>query len=95
MAMKVDKDFLLKHRFWILIGLFVVLALVPLFLLTTSVSATVASAREGYDKAKKAVEGINGSPPNQLWAEAYGKKDDFVASKKAVLHKEAWDAKRA
>ena len=94
MAVKFDKDFVIKHRFWILTGVFVILALVPLFLLVTSVEATVVAARAGYDNAKKAVEGINGSPPNQLFVEAYTKKDKFVADKKAVLHKEAWDAQK-
>jgi hypothetical protein len=93
--MKVDKEFLIKHRFWILIGLFVILALVPLFLLTTSVSATVAAATEGYTKAKKAVEGISGSVPNTRFVDAYTIKDKFVADKKAVLHKEAWDAQKS
>lgn len=95
MAVKLDKDFVIKHRFWILTGVFVILALVPLFLLTTSVSATVAQATEGYTKAKKAVEGINGSVPNQSFIDAYNVKDNFVAAKKKVLHNEAWQAQKS
>ncbi|HEV8059366.1 MAG TPA: hypothetical protein VGP68_05815 [Gemmataceae bacterium] len=89
MAVKVDKEFLLKHRFWILTGVFVILALVPLFLLTTSVSDEVAKKRDEYDKAKKAVEGIT-SPMNDSWVTAYNVKDKFVSDKRDEVHGQAW-----
>ncbi len=89
MAVKVDKEFLLKHRFWILTGVFVILALVPLFLLTMSVSDEVAKKREEYDKAKKAVEGIT-NPMNDSWVAAYNTKDKFVSDKRDEVHGQAW-----
>jgi hypothetical protein len=90
MAVKVDKEFLLKHRFWFLTGVFVVLALVPLFLLTTSVSAFVTTKQKEFDDAKKSIDSINSQSPNQKWVEDYQKQDDFVAAKKGQVHQEAW-----
>ncbi|CAN5605700.1 hypothetical protein BH10PLA2_BH10PLA2_18970 [soil metagenome] len=95
MALKVDKDFLLKHRFWILTGVFVILAIVPLFMLTTSVSATVTQKQKEYDDAKKSVEGIGPTAPNDKWVEAFTTQDGFVASKVADLHSEAWKSQKS
>jgi hypothetical protein len=94
MALKVDKDFLLKHRFWILTGLFVILALVPLFLLTTSVSATVAQKQKEFDDSKKSVEGIGPTAPNEKWVEAFKTQDEYVADKKSKMHSEAWNSQK-
>jgi hypothetical protein len=90
MAVKVDKEFLLKHRFWILTGVFAILALVPLFLLTTSVSAFVATKQKEFDDAKKSIDSINGQSPNQKWVDDYQKQDNYVADKKGQVHQEAW-----
>ena len=89
MAVKFDKDLILKHRFWILIGVFVILALVPPFLLTTSVSDAVEKKRGEYDNAKKAVDGIT-TPKNEKWVAAAEKKDGYVADKKKEMHEKAW-----
>ena len=89
MAAKFDKDLIIKHRFWILIGICVILALVPPFLLTTSVSDAVEKKRGEYDNAKKSVDGIT-SPKNQKWVDAAQTKDSFVAKKKEEMHAKAW-----
>ena len=94
MAVKVNKEFLLKHRFWILTGVFVILALVPLFILTMSVSAEVDKKRSDYENVKKGVDGINSSAPNDAWAKAYQIQDDFVAAKKAEVHRDAWNGQK-
>src|ERR1700722_8595833 len=88
-AVKFDKDLLIKHRFWVLLGVFVILALVPPFLLTTSVSDAVEKKRVEYDNAKKSVEGIT-APKNQKWVDAAEIKDGFVSDKKKEMHEKAW-----
>ena len=89
MAAKFDKDLIIKHRFWILIGLCGILALVPHFLLATSVSDAFENKRVEYDNAKKSVEGIT-SPKNEKWVAAAETKDSFVADKKKEMHQQAW-----
>ncbi|MCI0376522.1 MAG: hypothetical protein L0215_02835, partial [Gemmataceae bacterium] len=44
--MKVDKDALLKHKFWVALGVTVPLTLVALFVLLTAVSADIANRRK-------------------------------------------------
>ena len=44
--MKIDKDALIKHRFWIMVGLSVPLSLVALMLLATTVSGSIEKARK-------------------------------------------------
>lgn len=53
MAMKFDKDMLVKQRFWVLLGVTVPLVLVAVFVLITSVSADI------ENKRKKAAEKFN------------------------------------
>ena len=48
--MKIDKDALIKHRFWILVGLSVPLAAIAILLLATSVSSGIAAVRENLKK---------------------------------------------
>src|SRR5262245_1580165 len=44
--MKIDKDALIKHRFWIMVGLSVPLSAVALLLLATTVSGRIDEARK-------------------------------------------------
>lgn len=48
--MKVDKDTLIKHHFWILVGLSVPFAAVAILLLVTSVSGHIQTLRDGLKK---------------------------------------------
>jgi hypothetical protein len=93
MAAKIDKEFLIKWHFWILAGLFVILALVPLLMLTTSVSATVADEQEKLNKNKEMVKGIK-DPKNQSWVDALTKQDGFVEEKKNDVWAKAWELQK-
>ncbi len=60
MAVKIDKDALLKHRFWIMVGLSVPFALLAILLLVTSVSGQIDGVRKQlkslFDTAKKTTD---------------------------------------
>src|SRR6266540_2899809 len=93
MAAKIDKEFLLKHRFWILEGVFVVLVLVPLIVISTSVGSAVQEKQKDYDAKKKSVEDIR-DPKNQRVVDAWQKQDNQVASKQNQVHRDAWLVQR-
>ena len=56
--MKIDKDVLLKQKFWILVGLSVPFAAVAILLLVTSVSSSIEDIRKTL---KTALDGLKGS----------------------------------
>ena len=62
--MKLDKETLIKQRFWFLLGSFVPLVLIIWIMLITSVSGTVAKERDEVDKTKKAIDSIK-DPKNE------------------------------
>jgi hypothetical protein len=94
MAAKIDKEVLIKHHFWILTGLFVLLVLIPLFCLVGSVSGTVAKGREDLEGAKKQAKGVPASPPNGQWEKAYKKADGYVEKKQDQVWKQAWELQK-
>src|SRR5438132_1408740 len=57
--MKIDKDALLKHKFWILVGLSVPFAAVAILLLVTSVSSSIETIRKTL---KTALDGVKNQP---------------------------------
>jgi hypothetical protein len=89
MAAKVDKEMLIKHRFWILAGFFLLLVLIPLLVLATSVSATISAEEVKLTQAKKSLNDIK-NPKNDKWVEAYQKQDSIVGKRKDEAWEEAW-----
>ena len=61
--MQVDKDTLIKHRFWIGLGVAVPLILIAYLIIITSVSGKIDEELKKVDAAKKALEAIR-SPKN-------------------------------
>jgi hypothetical protein len=60
--MKIDKDALIKHRFWIIVGLSVPLALIAIILLATSVSNAIASVRTKLQKVETDLKNAQKDP---------------------------------
>ena len=56
--LNIDKEQLIKHRFWIGLGVFVPLWLIILLVLWTSVGGTVSAERTAYDKSLKDVKAL-------------------------------------
>jgi hypothetical protein len=93
MAATLDKDSLVKHSFWILTGLFLVLVLGCLAVLATSVSDTVNKEAETLKKAEATVQGIK-DPKNERFVEAFKKQDELVEHKKDDVWKRAWETQK-
>src|SRR6516165_6007683 len=93
MVAKFDKEVLIKHHFWILSGVFLLLALIPLLLLATSVSARVNRASEMYKSEAGKVSGIK-DPKNKSWIDAYHQQDIEIEKKKIKLWQDAWETQK-
>ena len=90
MAVKIDKEVLIKHHFWILTGLCVLLVLIPLFCLIGGVSGTVTKEAETMANSKKKAQAITSSvPKNEKWVTAYKKQDEIVDARRIVVWKQA------
>lgn len=94
MAAKFDKDMLIKHRFWILIVLVILLAVAPTYLLSSSVSDKVKKKQEAYNAAKQAAEKVS-NPKNEKFIEKLETRDSYVATKKNQVHEGAWLAQQS
>ena len=65
MAVKIDKEALIKHRFWIMLGVAVPLILVAMYVLRIDIATSIAAAQKKTDAALKAVKGYTGNFPSQ------------------------------
>src|ERR1700682_4915537 len=91
--MKVDKDAILKQKFWILLGVFALLWLVCLSVLYANASGPLDKAKEDYKKAHDAVTQFPGAkrPKNDSFLgpwKSYGERFD---NHKKTVWKVAWD----
>lgn len=89
---KIDKEALIKHHFWILLGVFVPLVLLTLILLWTSVAAVIAEKHDTLTKVKEEVKGI--SKPNiknELWLAVLQKKEQGLLAQKNKVWQQAWE----
>jgi hypothetical protein len=89
MALKVDKEFLLKHRFWILLGVFVPFWLFVLIWLSTGVAGEVSKKRGEYAQVDQGLNGIN-RPPNDTWVEALKVHENSLKGKKDLVWEAVW-----
>jgi hypothetical protein len=86
--MKVDKELLIKHRFWIGLGLAVPLALVGITILMTSVSAQIAKVRKDIDTNLLRIKKV----PAEVFNEDGIRKAQEVAALAKSKQVKVWEA---
>jgi hypothetical protein len=89
MQLKIDKDMLIKQRFWILLGVSVLLLLVALLMLPSSVGSEVESQQKAYLGKKDSLAKIS-AVKNEKWVAAAKEADEYVESKKNKVWEQAW-----
>jgi hypothetical protein len=89
-AVKIDKEVLIKHHFWILSGLFLLLVLIPMFLLGMSVSDSVAKEQTALETTKKNIKAVPSTPKNNDWINTRKKADVVVVKRRDVVWEQAW-----
>ncbi|HTU17811.1 MAG TPA: hypothetical protein VMG10_07075 [Gemmataceae bacterium] len=90
--MKLDKDTLVKHQFWILLGSFLLFWFIAVLWLKVAASEPIAKAQEKYASTKKSLDAEQRNPVNvntflPPWNEAA--KD--YNNHKSVIWGKAWD----
>jgi hypothetical protein len=87
--MRLDKDTLVKHRFWVLLSLLVPLLLFSVLWLWISVAAGNNTERQKFVDSKKKLEGIK-EPKNEKYLEQLQEVRKKVEGKKDEVHEKAW-----
>jgi len=87
---KLDKETLIKHRFWFLLGLFVPMVFVVLILLWTSVANATRAAKASVDGTLTSLGSIPASPPNPSWVVDLKPRETTVGEKKKEIWENAW-----
>ena len=91
--MKVDKEAILKQKFWILLGVFALLWLICLSVLYANASGPADEAKKNYDTAKTAVSKYTGAnkPKNDSFLPPWQKDIDLFEQHKKTVWKSAWE----
>src|SRR5260370_10357335 len=88
--MTVDKEPLIKHRFWIALGVFGLLWLVGLILIPTVQGSNNAVVEKKFNDAKTQINGVN-DPKNENFVKPLVKKEDKLKDKKGDVWGIAWE----
>jgi hypothetical protein len=89
--MQVDKETLIKHHYWILLGIDIPLLLIVLMIIAFSVSGRVDGERKKVEDAKKTLDGIQ-NPKNQAFLTYYEDRSKRVGGKQNEVWEKAWRA---
>src|SRR5437870_5267397 len=81
---KFDKETLIKHRFWIALGIFAPLWLVAWLVLLLSVSGEVEKTKKGYDASMKSIDTVTNPKTAAFTTPLNEKKDKLEGRKKEV-----------
>src|SRR5262249_5749871 len=90
-SMKFDKEALIKHRFWIGLGVFVPLWLIIILVLWTAVGGTVSAAKKEYGDATGKAKNINASAPNDTFTTPAKIKEERLRAQKGRVWRAAWE----
>src|SRR6266478_6160216 len=89
--MTVDKETLIKHRFWIALGVFGLLWLVGLILIPTVQGSNNAEVEKKFNDAKGAVIAINDPKTTDTFVKPLEKKEGNLKDKKGDVWGIAWE----
>src|SRR5438128_1023075 len=95
--MKVDKETLIKHRFWIALGAYALLWLLLLLMLPLMIGSSASAARKVYTDANTAVDNIK-SPKvnfsNDAWLSPLKQKEEDLKKRKEKVWQAAWETQK-
>jgi hypothetical protein len=87
--MKMDKDALVKHKFWVLLGVYALLWIICLSFIAVNAGGPVDEAKKNYDAAKAAVVKYP-RPKNATFLPPWQKYGDTFTKHKNEVWKVAW-----
>jgi hypothetical protein len=92
--MKVDKETLIKHRFWIGLGVFLLFWLILTIVLPFTIGSLAAAKRKEFTDAVKSVEGIKEPRKhfaNPAWVAPLQSKEEILKGKKNEVWKASYE----
>ena len=89
--MKIDKETLIKHKFWALLACVVPLMLLALLILIPSAGGQISAKHADLDKVKADVEHIV-DPKNPSWVTGLETRSTAAEAKKKEIWQKAWDS---
>jgi hypothetical protein len=94
--MRFDKEMLIKHHFWILLGVYFVLILVVFVLINMASADVGGKAKTEFENAKSAIGKAAGQKPkNSKFDEPWIKYGQVYKGQKDRVWKEAWEGQQA
>jgi hypothetical protein len=95
MAMKLNKETLVKHQFWFLLGSFILVWLIATIVLTASAGEPIQKAKADYEKATKEINGAKAKrPKNDTFFEPWRKHAALFQKHKDEIWGEAWQLQK-
>ena len=93
--MRIDKDTLIRHRFWLVLGLFVPLVFASALLLYLTLGSAVADQQKIIDTAESELQHLPKPFKNDDWLPALEKRNQAAEKKKVQIWKDAWETQKA
>jgi hypothetical protein len=91
--MKVEKEVLIKHHFWILLAVLIPLVLIAMIVLWTATASAIEAKEKAFKDSEKSLQGIN-KPKNDKWLVALKVRANEVAKQKNLIWGEAWERQK-
>lgn len=91
--MKLDKETVIKQRFWFLLGLLIPLVLLGFVIVWTSAAGEIEEKEIAFQKSVKSIEAVaKGQPKNPSWVEILKERENEASKKKGEIWVQAWGA---
>lgn len=91
--MKLDKETLVKHHFWYLLGVLVPLIFLALLLLWSGTAGAIEEKQKALEDKKKLLGAIPGQgPTNQKWIKELESKEKAALSQRDQIWKAMWES---
>ncbi len=91
--MKVEKEVLIKHHFWILLAVLIPLVLISMIVLWTATASAIEEKVGKFKTAEKDLQGVK-NPKNNKWLVALDVRAKEVAKQKNLIWGEAWERQK-
>src|ERR671931_1997487 len=91
--MKLDKETVIKQRFWFALGFFLLFWVIAFFVMKVSGAGEVKAKQEAYTKSKKEIEGFK-NPKNERFVKPWERHKGVFEGQKKTVWEKAWDGQK-
>jgi hypothetical protein len=91
--MKLDKETVIKQRFWFALGFFFLLWVIAFFVMKVSGAGEVKAKQDAYTKSKKEIEGFK-NPKNDRFVKPWNDHKGVFEGQKNTVWEKAWELQK-